>query len=87
MPETCIPNSFIILNFERNGFTPLMIAVNVSDQEMTNFLVSMGADVNLTNQVGGFCSLFTTIAQRNCTNDSRMMRQPVSDRPFESHAK
>ncbi len=82
-----ICNSFIILNFESNGLTHLMKAVNRDDQQIVNLLVLMGADVNLINEVWGFCNLLTTIARKNCANDSQTLRQPVSDWSFESYAK
>jgi hypothetical protein len=56
-----------------------MKAANGGDQQIINLLISMGADVNLINKVWGFCNLLTTIARKNCTNNSQTMRQPVSD--------
>jgi ankyrin repeat protein len=56
MPETRIPNPFIIPNSERNGSTPLMLAAAGGRQFMVEFLVSMGADPKSVNEVGLFLS-------------------------------
>ncbi len=62
MPETRIPNPFIIPNSERNGSTPLMLAAAGGRQFMVEFLVSMGADPKPANEVGRFLSFAEPIS-------------------------